>query len=76
MANPIGITHVRSSEPAMDGRVVGLALLGTLSAVVGLLFFAWPSGASAITDRLAIGLLFFVPGVLGLYEAKTRWKQE
>lgn len=59
----------------MRERVLALALLGTLSTVVGLLFFVWPSGATAISDRVAVGLLFFVPGVIGLYEAKSRWQR-
>lgn len=50
----------------MDERAVALLVLGALSIVIGLLFLLWPGGSYLDGDRIAVALLFLVPGVIGI----------
>ncbi|MDZ7701747.1 MAG: hypothetical protein U5J98_06590 [Halobacteriales archaeon] len=54
----------------MNVRGVAVAVLGVLSVVVGLLFLLWPGGAYLAGDRIAVALLFLIPGVIGLDSAR------
>lgn len=54
----------------MKLRKVGLALVGGAFVVIGLVFFLWPGSAYLDPDRLAVGLLFFLPGLIWLDSAR------
>ena len=56
----------------MDPRTAALWALGAASILVGLAFLLWPTPVLALGDRIPVGLLFIVPGVIGLDEARRR----
>lgn len=56
----------------MDERAVTLGIVGVLSCLVGLAFLFWPSSTLALGDRVPVGLLFVIPGVIGIDEARRR----
>jgi uncharacterized membrane protein HdeD (DUF308 family) len=54
----------------MDWRGIGWTALGVLGVLIGFAYFFWPTNVLAINDRLSVGLLFVIPGVISFYHAK------
>lgn len=50
----------------MDERAVAILVLGALSILIGLVFLLWPGGSYLDGDRIAVALLFLIPGVIGV----------
>jgi hypothetical protein len=57
----------------LDLRMVGLALVGTVGVVLMLLILFWP-GPFAPSDRIPFALLFGIPGILSLLQARYRYR--
>lgn len=60
----------------MDYRAVGWVALGMVSIGIGLGILLWPSYELALNDRIPFGLLFVIPGVIGLSKAKLLRREE
>lgn len=60
-----------ASLPA--ARVIGRVILGAIAILLGLTILLWP-GPFAPTDRIPFALLFLIPGVIALFQAK--WIRE
>ncbi|MDX1744575.1 MAG: DUF308 domain-containing protein [Halobacteriales archaeon] len=53
--------------------VIGRVIVGVIALALGLMILLWP-GPFAPTDRIPFALLFLIPGVIALLQAK--WIRE
>lgn len=56
----------------MNGRAIAVGVVGGLSVLIGLAFLLWPTGPLALDDRVPVALLFLIPGLIGLDDARRR----